>query len=107
MTKLVRLLAALALMLCGITAARASTETVIATMKGRQATQWRRTIVDLNLVGSYYDDPANAPIWVDGGKPTAASSELLEAISRADEDGLVVDDYLSGPIVDTKRLVQR
>ena len=104
MTKLVRLLAVLALMLCGITAARASTETVIATMKGRQATQWRRTIVDLNLVGSYYDDPANAPIWVDGGKPTAAASELLEAISRADEDGLVVDDYLSGPIVDTKRL---
>ena len=58
MTKLVRLLAVLALMLCGITAVRASTETVIATMKGRQATQWRRTIVDLNLVGSYYDDPA-------------------------------------------------
>ena len=29
---------------------------------------------------------------------------MLEALSRADEDGLDTNDYLSGPIVDTNRL---
>ena len=73
-------------------------------MKGRQVAEWRRTVIDLGLVGSYYDDPANQPIWVNNGGPTPAAAELLEALSRADEDGLDTNDYLSGPIIDTNRL---
>ena len=63
-------------------------ETAIAAMKGRQATEWRRTVIDLNLVGSYYDDPANQPIWVeerqaDAGCRRTARSAVARRRRRA------------------------
>ena len=89
MALIVRFACALALTLCAAGAiARFSAQAAISAMKGRQAAEWRRTVIDLNLVGSYYDDPANQPIWVKDGSPTPAAAELLEALSRADEDGL-------------------
>jgi murein L,D-transpeptidase YcbB/YkuD len=95
---------ALMLMLCAASAVHASPQAAISAMKGRQATEWRRTVIDLNLVGSYYDDPANQPIWVKNASPTPAAAELLEALSRAEEDGLDTNDYLSEPIIDADRL---
>ena len=104
MMLIVRFACALALTLCATGAVHASPQAAISAMKGRQAAEWRRTVIDLNLVGSYYDDPANQPIWVKNGSPTPAAAELLEALSRAEEDGLDTNDYLSEPIVDTGRL---
>ena len=104
MVLIVRFACAFALALCAAGAVNASPQAAISAMKGRQAAEWRRTVIDLNLVGSYYDDPANQPIWVKNGGPTPAAAELLEALSRAGEDGLDTNDYLSGPIIDTHRL---
>lgn len=102
MTVFVRLLGVLALVLGAAGAAHASTETAIAALKGRQAAEWRRTVIDIDLVSGYYDDPANPPIWVRGGRLTAAAAELLEALTRADEDGLDPDDYLTRAILETE-----
>ena len=102
MVLIVRFACALALTLCAASAVQASPRDAISAMKGRQVAEWRRTVIDLSVVGSYYDDPANQPIWVKDGAPTAAAAELLEALSRADEDGLDTNDYLSGPIVDSE-----
>ena len=100
----VRLLGALALLIIATFAVHASPETAIAAWKGRQATEWRRTIIDLELVNGYYDDPANAPIWVRNGKLTSAAAELLEALTRADEDGLDPEDYLTRAILEAETL---
>ena len=104
MVLIVRFACALALMICAASAVDASPRDAISAMKGRQVAEWRRTVIDLGVVGSYYDDPANQPIWVNNGSPTAAAAELLEALSRADEDGLDTNDYLSDPIIDSNRL---
>ena len=104
MVPIVRFACALALMICAASAVDASPRDAISAMKGRQVAEWRRTVIDLGVVGSYYDDPANQPIWVNNGSPTAAAAELLEALSRADEDGLDTNDYLSDPIIDSNRL---
>src|SRR5262245_36321408 len=96
---IIRLLGALGRLLGPAAAPAASPRTAIAAMKGRQAAEWRRSIVDLNLVGSYYDDPANPPIWIEGNKLTPAAAELLEALTRADEDGLDPEDYLTRAIL--------
>ena len=85
-------------------AAEASPRDVISSMKGRQAAEWRRTVIDLNLVGAYYDDPANSPIWVSGGQPTQAARELYDAIGRAAEDGLEEGDYLPRALAQPERI---
>jgi murein L,D-transpeptidase YcbB/YkuD len=71
----------------------ASPQEAIAAMRGQQVTQWRGTVVDLNLVGAYYSDRANGMIWVRKGRPTKAAAELITAIGLAPEDGLVEADY--------------
>jgi murein L,D-transpeptidase YcbB/YkuD len=101
MAWIMRVFAALALLFSAVSAVHATPETAIAAMKGRQAAEWRRTIIDLNLVSSYYDDPANGPIWVVNGRLTPAAAELLESLTRADEDGLDPDDYLTRAILET------
>ena len=104
MTLMVRLAGVLVLLLGAPAVADASPRTAITAMKGREATEWRRSTIDLTLASSYYDDPANPPIWVAGGKLTAAAAELLEALTRADEDGLDPDDYLTDAILETDML---
>jgi L,D-transpeptidase YcbB len=100
-----RLIAALVLLVAVAGGASdASPRSAISALKGRQALEWRRSVVDLNLVGSYYDDPANPPIWVEGYKLTVAAAELLEALTRAQEDGLDPDDYLTRVILDADHL---
>jgi murein L,D-transpeptidase YcbB/YkuD len=84
--------------------AGASTESAIAALKGRQAAEWRRIVIDLELVSSYYDDPANSPIWVADGALTPAAAELLAALTAADEDGLDPDDYLTRAIMETEKV---
>src|SRR5262245_17650573 len=104
MQTIVRLLGALALLFGTATVVHASAEASISALRGRQATEWRRTTIDLTLVSSYYDDPANPPIWVKSGKPTPAAAELLESLTRADEDGLDPDDYLTRALLETTTL---
>src|SRR5262245_37070456 len=98
----VRLLGALALLVATSGLAQASTESAIAALEDREATEWRRTIIDIELVSSYYDDPANPPIWVANGALTPAAAELLAALSAADEDGLDPEDYLTRAIMETE-----
>ena len=93
MTILRRVLSAL-LVVAGLSLpAAASPQDAIAAMRGQKATQWQGIVVDLNLVGAYYDDPANGLIWVQDGHPTQAANDLFEAIKLAREDGLNEDDY--------------
>ena len=73
--------------------AAASPRATIDAMRGQPATQWQGIVVDLNLVGAYYGDPANSMIWVRDGRPTQAANDLFEAIKLAREDGLNEDDY--------------
>jgi murein L,D-transpeptidase YcbB/YkuD len=102
MALFVRLFGALALLVAMAGNAGASTESAIAALTGRQATEWRRTVIDLELVSSYYDDPANPPIWVANGALTPAAAELLAALTAADEDGLDPEDYLTRAIMETE-----
>jgi len=104
MTLTARLLGAILLLAAATPAVSASPRSTITAMRGQQATEWHRSIVDLNLVDSYYGDPANPPIWIEGNKLAPAAAELLEALTRADEDGLDPDDYLTREILDTDRL---
>jgi len=69
---------------------QAAPRDIITRMKGQQATQWRRTVIDLNLVGEYYADPANAPLWVKNGKPTQAAKDLYDALGAAAADVAVL-----------------
>lgn len=85
-------------------AAEASPHDVISSMNGRQATEWRRTVVDLNLVGAYYEDPANGLIWIADGQPTQAARDLYEALGRAGEDGLDEGDYLPRALAQPERV---
>jgi murein L,D-transpeptidase YcbB/YkuD len=71
----------------------------IAAMRGQQATEWRGSVVDLNLVGPYYAKPANGMIWVSNGRPTKAAAELVKAIGLAPEDGLDPADYMAALIL--------
>ena len=103
MALIIRLIGVLVLVLAGSTAGEASTRSAISALKGRQATEWRRSLIDLELLGGYYDDPANSPIWVQGGRLAPAAAELLEALTRADEDGLDPDDYLTLQLLETDR----
>lgn len=89
-----RAAAGLLLSLLAASPLHAAPETVISGMKGRQAAEWRRIVVDLNLVGAYYEDPANRPVWIENGKPSQAAKDLYAAIGRASEDGLDEADYM-------------
>lgn len=94
-------------LLLGLVAASplyAAPETAIAAMKGRQAAEWRRTVVDLNLVGSYYEDPANHPVWIENGRPSEAAKDLYAAIGRAAEDGLDEADYMPRALAQPQRI---
>jgi murein L,D-transpeptidase YcbB/YkuD len=98
--------ALLALLLCfGVfSAAIASPQAAIAAMRGQQATEWQGTVVDLNLVGLYYANPANGMIWVSNGRPTKAAADLIKAIGLASEDGLDEADYVTTALMLPQRI---
>lgn len=94
----------LAVLLSWSVPAFAAPQDEIAALQGRQATQWRRVVVNLNQLGAYYDDPANTPIWVAGGRPTDAARALVAAIQAAGDDGLDPTDYMSNALAKPGRL---
>lgn len=69
-------------------------------LRDRQAIEWRGLVVDLNVLNSYYSDDGATPLWVNGTRPSPLASDLFDALSRAQEDGLDGGDYL--PLVLTQ-----
>ncbi len=84
--------------------ANAAPMDVIAGLGDRQAVEWRRMVIDLNLVGPYYRRDAASPIWIEDGRMSPRAAALLDAFGRAFEDGLEGSDYLPRPLAKAEAL---
>lgn len=89
-----RVFARIVVLLLIVSPAPAAPMDIIAGLADHQAIEWRRMVIDLNLVGPYYRSDAASPIWIEDGRMTGHAAALLDAIGRADEDGLEGTDYL-------------
>ena len=99
-----RVFARIAVLLLMVLPVHAGPMDVIAELASRQALEWRRMIVDLNLVGPYYRSDTASPIWIENGRMTERAAALLDALNRAAEDGLEGSDYLPRPLARAEAL---
>lgn len=69
-----------------------------------QALNWRGAVVDLNPTANFYAKDTGGPVWTVSGRPGPRAAELVDAIDRAEADGLSPDDYLSDSLREPGRL---
>lgn len=74
--------------------ASAAPDDAIATMAGKQVADWRQLVIDIDPLSGAYADGFDAAVWVEDGNPSIRAAELIDAITRASEDGLEAVDYL-------------